>query len=80
MIPVAYYGSIRPGMAAEVTPEAPLDGERYRAKVKIIDRVIDAARGTFGVRLELPNPDYRLPAGLRCQVRFINVSATANTP
>ena len=34
------------------------------------DRVVDAASGTFGVRLELPNPGYRLPAGLKCKVRF----------
>jgi hypothetical protein len=36
----------------------------------VVDPVIDAASGTFGVRLELPNSDYRLPAGLRCKVRF----------
>ena len=29
-----------------------------------------AASGTFGVRLELPNPDFKLPAGLKCTVRF----------
>jgi hypothetical protein len=32
--------------------------------------VVDAASGTLGVRLELPNPGYRLPAGLKCKVRF----------
>jgi membrane fusion protein, multidrug efflux system len=32
--------------------------------------VIDAASGSFGVRLEMPNPDYRLPAGLKCKVVF----------
>jgi hypothetical protein len=26
--------------------------------------------GTFGIRLALPNPDYRRPAGLKCRVRF----------
>ena len=40
------------------------------ARVTVVDRVVDAASGTFGVRLELPNPDYRLPAGLKCKVRF----------
>jgi hypothetical protein len=24
------------------------------------------------VRLELPNPDYKLPPGLKCKVRFLN--------
>ncbi|MFN0162035.1 MAG: hypothetical protein ACKVQQ_12450, partial [Burkholderiales bacterium] len=33
-----------------------------------VDRVIDAASSTFRVRLELPNPDAKLPAGLRCKV------------
>ena len=25
-----------------------------------------------GVRLDLPNPSYRLPAGLKCKVRFLS--------
>ena len=62
-------GTIKVGMQAEVTPENPV-GQVYKAKVTIVDRVIDAASGTFGVRLELPNPKYRLPAGLKCRVSF----------
>jgi multidrug efflux pump subunit AcrA (membrane-fusion protein) len=38
--------------------------------VTVVDRVVDAASGTFGVRLEVPNPNYRLPAGLKCKARF----------
>jgi membrane fusion protein (multidrug efflux system) len=38
--------------------------------VTVVDKVVDAASGTFGVRLELPNPDLKLPAGLKCTVRF----------
>jgi hypothetical protein len=38
--------------------------------VKVVDRVIDAASGTFGVRLELPNRNGKVPAGIRCRVRF----------
>jgi membrane fusion protein (multidrug efflux system) len=56
-------------MRAKVIPEAPIGGQ-YTAEVKIVDKVIDAASGTFGVRLELPNPNYRLPAGLKCKVIF----------
>lgn len=67
--PVDLYGSIKAGMQAEVRPEAPVGGV-YTAKVKIVDQVIDAASGTFGVRLELPNPGYKLPAGLKCTVIF----------
>jgi len=67
--PVAMLGKIAVGMTAHVKPEAPLTGE-YAAKVTVVDRVVDAASGTFGVRLELPNPELKLPAGLKCSVRF----------
>jgi hypothetical protein len=62
-------GSINVGQRAEVTPQAPLNGT-YTARVTVVDHVVDAASGTFGVRLELPNRDYRLPAGLKCKIRF----------
>ncbi len=68
--PVNVYLAIKVGMRARVKPEAPLGGD-YTAVVKIVDRVIDAASGTFGVRLEMPNPDNRLPAGLKCKVLFL---------
>jgi len=67
--PVELLGAIKVGMPADVTPEEPV-GKVYKARVKIVDRVVDAASGTFGVRLELPNPKYLLPAGLKCQVTF----------
>ena len=70
IIPVTHYASIKVGMHAKVIPEAPVGGQ-YIAEVKIVDRVIDAASGTFGVRLELPNPNHRLPAGLKCKVIFL---------
>jgi len=41
-----------------------------QARVVIVDHVVDAASATFGIRLELPNPDNRIPAGIRCRVRF----------
>jgi len=68
--PVAILGKIAVGMRADVMPEAPVGGV-HAARVKVVDQVVDAASGTFGVRLELPNPGYRLPAGLRCKVRFV---------
>ena len=71
IIPVGLLGSIKVGTGGTVKPEAPLGGV-YAAEVKIVDRVVDAASGTFGVRLELPNPDYSLPAGLKCKVIFID--------
>jgi membrane fusion protein, multidrug efflux system len=67
--PVAMLGKIAVGMTAHVKPESPLTGE-YTAKVVVVDRVVDAASGTFGVRMELPNPHLKLPAGLKCSVLF----------
>ncbi len=63
------YGSIRKGMSAEVRPEKPA-GSVYRGKVVVVDPVIDAASGTFGIRVELPNPKHAIPAGLNCRVRI----------
>jgi RND family efflux transporter MFP subunit len=68
-VPIALLGKVSVGMTAEVVPEAPVGGS-LAARVTVVDRVVDAASGTFGVRLELPNPNYRLPAGLKCKVRF----------
>jgi membrane fusion protein, multidrug efflux system len=68
-VPLKEFGRIRIGMQAEVYPEDPVGGV-YKAVVTVVDQVFDAASGTIGVRLELPNPTYAIPAGLKCQVRF----------
>ncbi|PKN19507.1 MAG: efflux RND transporter periplasmic adaptor subunit [Deltaproteobacteria bacterium HGW-Deltaproteobacteria-6] len=70
VVPVSLYKSIRKGMEATVRPEKPA-GVVYRGKVVIVDEVIDAASGTFGVRIELPNPSGSVSAGLNCQVRIL---------
>jgi multidrug efflux pump subunit AcrA (membrane-fusion protein) len=73
-LPVVLYGRIGQGTVGIVRPDEPIGGER-RADVIVVDRVFDAASGTFGVRLELPNPGQKLPAGQRCSVTF-NIDAT----
>ena len=72
-VPVEHLGKIRPGMQAEVWTETVTDSS-WNASVSRVDRVADVASGTYGVRLELPNPDYSVPAGLRCQLKFIEGS------
>ena len=69
IVPARMFGKISPEMTATIIPEVPLYGEQT-ATVRLVDKVIDSASGTFGVRLELSNPDYHLPSGLRCKVRF----------
>jgi RND family efflux transporter MFP subunit len=69
VLPVSQFGRIKVGQRAEVVPEEPVGG-RYSALVEVVDRVVDAASGTFGVRLRLPNPGNRVPAGIKCRVHF----------
>ncbi len=76
ILPSRAFGHVRPGDRAEIIPEPPLDAVRT-AEVLIVDPVIDGASGTFGARLLLPNPDHALPAGLRCQVRFVEAPRLA---
>jgi multidrug efflux pump subunit AcrA (membrane-fusion protein) len=56
------------GAKATVRPEAP--SGKFVATVTTVDSMIDAASGTFGVRLELPNPGLRIPAGAKCKIAF----------
>jgi RND family efflux transporter MFP subunit len=72
-MPLSQLRKVRIGTRGEVFPEAPVGG-KYAATVTIVDQVIDAASGTIGVRLELPNPKYEIPAGLKCQVRFPGIN------
>lgn len=73
LLPAEAYPQVKVGMPVDVTPEVP-PGAKHRATVKLIDRVLDAASGTFGVRLELPNSKRELPAGVRCKADFPQVS------
>ena len=68
-LPVSYWQQVKPGMVGQVTLTEPVAGD-HPATVTIVDRVFDAASGTFGVRLDLRNPDGALPAGQRCTVAF----------
>ena len=64
---VRYHGAIHLGDSGAVTLDT---GEVRQAKVTVVDQVFDASSGTFGIRLELPNPGMALPAGTRCRVAF----------
>lgn len=73
-LPVSRWKEIALGMPATVELDQPIGGS-YVAKVSVVDQVFDAASGTFGVRLELPNPDFKLPGGQRCKVAFPSAPA-----
>jgi RND family efflux transporter MFP subunit len=77
IIPVEQLGKVQKGMMANVRADA-VDNS-WQAMVSRIDRVADVASGTFGVRLTLDNPNYDIPAGLRCKVSFISEDNSAQT-
>ncbi|CAM3456218.1 efflux RND transporter periplasmic adaptor subunit [Halomonas lysinitropha] len=68
-LPIIHAPEIALGREAEVTFAPPLDVRR-KATVTAIDRVFDAASGTFGIRLDVPNADQSLPGEIRCKLRF----------
>ncbi len=74
LLPVEAYGKVQRGQSVEVLPEVPA-GAHLRATVKVVDTVLDAASGTFGVRLELPNKERKIPAGIRCKASFPSIVA-----
>jgi RND family efflux transporter MFP subunit len=78
VLPVAQFGKIRTGQVAMIVPEAGL-GRRFKSAVSTVDPVLDAASGTFRVRLLVPNPDNALTSGLRCRIQFKNKLVAAGT-
>ena len=78
LLPAEVYRQVKAGVVAQVVPTIQDEGA-YEAKVAIIDRVLDAASGTFGIRLEMKNPQGAVLAGTRCKVKFdsINLAAPA---
>lgn len=68
IVPAHYFGRVKPGQTYAVKLE--LSSTVVKARVGIVDRIIDSGSGTFRVRLVLPNPNFELPAGQRCAVNF----------
>ena len=67
--PLSLLGKLKTGMRADVRPEG--KGQPvYHAKIMVVNKVVDSASGTFGVRLEMPNPNNTIAAGLACTVEF----------
>jgi len=68
------YGDISEGMAVLVSIDSPVvqepEASRYSGVVTVVDRVIDAASGTFGFRVRVENSQLALPAGLKCSIKF----------
>jgi RND family efflux transporter MFP subunit len=63
--PSAIFGKVRPGMKAEVRLDVPSIPPQS-ARVVGMAPTIEPAAVSFGIWLELPNPELRLPAGVTC--------------
>jgi RND family efflux transporter MFP subunit len=66
ILPRNVFGKVKRGMRAQITPEITI-ATRVEGTVTLIDSLIDAASGTFGVFLEVPNSDFAIPAGIKCR-------------
>lgn len=76
VISASLYGTVAVGSLLTVTPDLPNAASRI-AKVVLVDTVIDGPSNTFRARLELPNPNYELPAGVRCNVDLVGAAQPA---
>lgn len=74
------YGAIKEGMKATVVPELGTSNKTYTADVILVDQVIDGPSNTFAIRLSIPNPDNKIPSGLKCKVSFQGVSLNLLDP
>ncbi|MFQ5643823.1 MAG: efflux RND transporter periplasmic adaptor subunit [Thiogranum sp.] len=70
ILPAERFGAVSPGQTASLS--LVLGGREVvrSARVERVDPVLDAASGTFAVRLQLPNSDGAVPSGLECQMRL----------
>ena len=75
VLPAEAFRHVRAGQRASVRVELP-QPMTVAGTVKVVDRVLDAASGTFGVRLEVANPNLLIPAGIQCRVEFPDVPAS----
>ncbi len=78
-VPSAVASRLRVGQMAEVELEG-LSPTRRNCRIVMIDPVIDAASDTRRVKLELPNPNDKVPAGTKALVRFKVEAGARPTP
>jgi RND family efflux transporter MFP subunit len=67
LAPVSWLGKFTAGMPIDVRVNHAAGF--HRARVTVINPIVDSASDTFRVRLELPNPQYRIPSGVTCTAR-----------
>jgi len=68
-VPIKTIGYIKPGDKAGLVLEH-LPKARFPCQVEIVDKVADAASGTYRVKLVMRNPEKKLPAGAKGEITF----------
>ena len=72
LLPISELGTVAVGSRADIKLDVPgFTNEVFEGTVLRIDSVSDAASGTYGVRIELENPELKIPSGVRCQADLI---------
>lgn len=67
LMPFERFSDFSTGQTMTISLPFPINSS-HEAKMTIIDPIIDSASGTFRMRLELPNKNYVIPAGVSCQL------------
>lgn len=74
VVPAAGFAAAKVGANVTIVPKGL--GGKYSAKVSMVDKVVDAASGTFVMRVELPNPTLAIPGGVRCTAEVEGLPAS----
>ena len=67
--PSTLFAEVRKGQKVKVLLQQPAE-LTVIAETAVIDPFVDAASGTFRVRLAMANPDYIIVPGFRCRADF----------
>jgi len=76
VLPGRLFGTLEQGRGARVYPEFD-NGAPLVTTVDVVDPMLDARSGTFGVGLTLANPDLAIAGGQRCRIVFDDAPAIA---
>ncbi len=71
VVPASNFGAVQPGAKVTIMPR--VGSGRYAGTVTMVDKVIDAASSTFVARVDLPNPKFDMPGGVRCTAEIDGV-------
>lgn len=76
ILPAEAYSAVKPGQKVAIRANVPVK-LNTQGVVKVVDKMLDVASGTFGVRLEVANPGLEIPAGIHCKAEFSQVQLAA---